>query len=242
LPTGDFYVPPDPLPEAQPGTLIWAEQVDLDLNSPATVWRILYHSHDSAGHDIAVSGFAAVPDSPAPAEGRDVYAWAHGTVGPGDQCAPSRDVREHLPVYGGQQVERGAVLVATDYAGLGTPGLPDGDSRGEGQALLDSVRAVESLPGVGHTNDLVIAGHSQGGTVTLFAGEIAGEYAPELALVGLIALAPGGEFPMFVDALATSSSKGLVLMNGRASLCHRCTIGRSAERGASAREEIPLSH
>ena len=132
--------------------------------------------------------------------------------GVGDQCAPSRDILNYLPVYGGQQLERGAVLVATDYAGLGTPGVPDGDSRGEGQALLDSVRAVESLPGVGTTDDLVIAGHSQGGTVTLFAGEIASDYAPELALVGLIALAPGGEFPMFVDALATSPSKGLVLI------------------------------
>ena len=141
-----------------------------------------------------------------------MYAWGHGTVGVGDQCAPSRDILNYLPVYGGQQLERGAVLVATDYAGLGTPAVPDGDSRGEGQAMLDSVRAVESLPGVGTTDDLVIAGHSQGGTVTLFAGEIASDYAPELALVGLIALAPGGEFPMFVDALATSPSKGLVLI------------------------------
>jgi hypothetical protein len=212
LPVGDFYAPPDPLPEAQPGTLIWAERVALDLNPPATVWRILYHSRDSTDRDIAVSGFAVVPDSAAPSEGRDVYAWAHGTVGLGDQCAPSRDVRDHLPVYGGQQVERGAVLVATDYAGLGTPGVPDGDSRGEGQAVLDSVRAAEGLPGVGRTNDLVIAGHSQGGTATLFAGEIADDYAPELAVVGLVALAPGGEFPMFVDALATSTSKGLVLI------------------------------
>jgi pimeloyl-ACP methyl ester carboxylesterase len=213
-PPGDFYVPPDPLPDAQPGTLIWAEPVELEveLNPPSVVWRILYHSRDSRGTDIAVSGFAVVPDSPAPSEGRDVYAWGHGTVGPGDQCAPSRDVLDHLPVYGGQQLERGAVLVATDYAGLGTPGVPDGDSRAEGQSLLDSVRAVQSLPGVGTTDDLVIAGHSQGGTVTLFAGEIAGDYAPELALVGLVALAPGGEFPMFVDALATSTSKGLVLI------------------------------
>jgi len=186
--------------------------VELDLNPPATIWRVLYHSLDSVGRDIAVSGFAVVPESPAPPGGRDVYAWAHGTVGLGDQCAPSKDVRNHLPVYGGQQVERGSVLVATDYAGLGTPGVPDGDSRGEGQAVLDSVRAAESLPGVGSTDDVVIAGHSQGGTASLFAGEIASDYAPELALVGLVAIAPGGEFPMFVDALAESPSKGLVMI------------------------------
>jgi hypothetical protein len=156
--------------------LIWAERVELELNPPATIWRILYHSRDSINHDIAVSGFAVVPDSPAPSTGRDVYAWAHGTVGLGDQCAPSRDVRNHLPVYGGQQVERGTVLVATDYAGLGTPGVPDGDSRAEGQTVLDSVRAVQTLPGVGSIDDLVIAGHSQGGTANCLPA-IAGKYA-----------------------------------------------------------------
>lgn len=59
-------------------------------------------------------------------------------------------------------------------------------------------------------DERVIAGHSQGGTATLFAGEIAGEYAPELTMVGLVSLALGGEFPTFVDALASSPLRGSV--------------------------------
>jgi alpha-beta hydrolase superfamily lysophospholipase len=215
-PPGDFYAPPDPLPDAPAGTLIWAEEVGgIDLNPPATVWRILYHSRSEQDQDIAVSGFALVPTAPAPApEGdRAVYGWAHGTVGQGDQCAPSREVRDNLPPYGGQQVERGAVLVATDYEGVGTPGVPTTtDGVAEGHAVLDSVRAVSALPDVGPVGDVVLAGHSQGGVAVLFAGELAPTYAPELDLVGIVALAPGGELPTLADAVAASPYRGLVLI------------------------------
>ena len=142
-----------------------------------------------------------------------MYAWAHGTVGLGDQCAPSHDVRENLPPYGGQQLERGAVLVATDYEGLGTPGVPTSTvAVAEGHAVLDSIRAVAELPNVGPLGDVVLAGHSQGGRAALFAAEIAPKYAPELHLVGAAALAPGVELPALVDYLVASPGTGIVLI------------------------------
>ena len=172
-PPGDLYRPPDPLQAGEPGTLIWAEKVEgLELNPPATVWRMLYHSRSEQDRDIAVSGFAVVPTA-APEGERGVYAWAHGTVGLGDECAPSHEVRDNLPPFGGQQIERGAVLVATDYEGVGTPGVPTFSGVAEGQAVLDSVRATTALPNVGSTGAVVVAGHSQGGPAALFAAEIA---------------------------------------------------------------------
>ena len=78
--------------------------------------------------------------------------------------------------------------------------------------MLDSIRAVASLPKVGRLGDVVIAGHSQGGRAALFAGEIAPKYAPELHLVGIAALAPGVEVPALVDHLASSPAKATVLM------------------------------
>lgn len=213
-PPGNLYQPPNPLPAAPAGTLIWAQRVTgLPLHPPATIWRILYHSRNRDDHDIAVSGFAIVPNASAPAGGRLVYAWAHGTVGLGDQCAPSHAIRENLPPYGGQQADRGAVLVATDYEGLGTPGVPTYTvGLAEGHAVLDSIRAVASLPTVGSLGDVVLAGHSQGGQAALFAAEIAPKYAPELHLVGVAALAPGVELPALVDHLASSPAKATVLM------------------------------
>lgn len=213
-PTGDLYQPPDPLDPAPPGTLIWAEAVDgLELQPPASVWRILYHSRSLDDRDIAVSGFAVVPIAGIPDGGRPVFAWAHGTVGLGDQCAPSHEVRDNLPPYGGYQIERGAVLVATDYEGLGTPGVPTSTvAVAEANAVLDSIRAVATLPNVGALGDVVLAGHSQGGRAALSAAEMSPAYASELQVVGAVALAPGAELPDLADHLAASPYTGILLM------------------------------
>ena len=210
-PPGDVYSPPRPLPVAPPGTLIWAKQFKgLPLHPPATIWRILYHSQSRTGHDIAVSGFAIVPTAPKPDGDRLVYAWAHGTAGLGDHCAPSHEIRDNLPPFGGQQLERGAVLVATDYEGLGTPGTPTGPvGRAEAHAVLDSVRAVAGLPDVGTLGEVVVAGHSQGGAAALLSAEQAPEYAPELNVVGVAALAPGVELAALVDHIAKVPFRGL---------------------------------
>src|SRR4029453_674633 len=130
-----------------------------------------------------------------------------------DQCAPSHEIRQNLPPYGGLQIERGAVLVATDYEGLGTPGVPTSTVvLAEGRAVLDSIRAVAGLPNVGQLGDVMLAGHSQGGRAALFAAEIAPEYAPELRLVGALALAPGVELPALVDHLVASPGAGIALI------------------------------
>jgi pimeloyl-ACP methyl ester carboxylesterase len=196
-PAGDLFAPPSPLPSAQPGTLIWAEKVDQPkLDPPATIWRILYHSQDRTGADIAVSGFAIVPASAPPSGGRPVYAWAHGAQGQADQCAPSKSIADNLPPYGGQQVEAGSMLVATDYQGLGTPGEPTYlVGTAEGHAVLDSVRAARQLPGAGPPGPVVFAGVSQGGGAALWAGELAHTYSPELDVRGVVAIAPAAELP-----------------------------------------------
>ncbi len=84
----DFYVPPTPLP-AEPGTVIRTEPLGVDVPG-ATTLRILYTSQRPDGTPAASSGMIFIPTTPAPAEGRPVVAWAHGTLGMGDACAPSR--------------------------------------------------------------------------------------------------------------------------------------------------------
>lgn len=173
-PPGDLYQPPRPLPKRPPGTLIWAQKVSLALNPPATVRRILSHSRSRTGADIAVSGFALIPDTVASRQGRQVYAWAHGSTDQADRCAPSRDLRDSLPPYGGPLVARGVALVATDYQGLGTPGEPTTyDGIAEGHAILDSIRAIKHLPGVEKLGSVLIAGNPQGGGAALWAAELA---------------------------------------------------------------------
>jgi alpha-beta hydrolase superfamily lysophospholipase len=197
-----------------PGALLSATRVtSIKLDPPATIWRILYRSRTRTGADVVVSGFAVVPAGPAPAGGRPVYAWAHGTAGQGDQCAPSRDIRDNLPPEGAEAVMAGAVIVATDYDGLGTPGTPTYyDGVAEGRAVLDSARAARSLPGVGRLGPVLIAGHSQGGAAALFAAQIAHSYAPDLDVLGVVAMAPGSNLVAAGSAVAASEVSGLILI------------------------------
>ena len=220
-PTGDLYQVPQPLPPGDPGELIWAEKVDLPIEPPATIWRILYHSRSRAGKDIAVSGFAFVSKAESPVNGRPALAWAHGTVGLGDQCAPSKNIGDNFPPYGGWVLERGGVVVATDYEGLGTPGdHPQAVGASAGHNMLDSIRAAAELPDVGDIDSTVLVGHSQGGAAALFASELAGEYSPELTIAAVVALAPGGELTTLVKGLQHSPAIGLALIGA---------IGMSAE-------------
>jgi alpha-beta hydrolase superfamily lysophospholipase len=86
------------------------------------------------------------------------------------------------------------IVVATDYPGLGTPGPhPYLVGESEGRAVLDSVRAARFLPNIGASTRFVAWGHSQGGHAALFAGELAREYAPDLTLMGVAAIAPATE-------------------------------------------------
>ena len=123
LPLTAFYDPPAPLPSAAPGSLIRAESfAGYDLPAGASALRILYHSRNLAGVDVAASGVILIPQGAPPAGGWPVIAWAHGTIGVARQCAPSlmRDV-----AYGDEglmpMVAGGFAVVAPDYAGLGTP-------------------------------------------------------------------------------------------------------------------------
>ncbi len=212
-PSGDLYQPPTPLPRANPGALIWAQRVSgLPLDPPATVWRLLYHSRSRTGADVAVSGYALVAASKPQAAGRPVYAWGHGTAGEADQCAPSKDIRDNLPPGGGEVIGRGGVVVASDYDGLGTPGIPTYyDGVAEGQAMLDAVRAASALPEVGSLGPVILAGHSQGGHAALFAAQLADSYAPELDLRGVVAMAPGAQLPELAAAVRGSAFRGLIL-------------------------------
>lgn len=204
-PTDPFYVPPSPLPTGKPGELIRSEPM---AGAPAgsTAYKVLYHSTSVDGQDIAVSGFVVVPDGPAPAGGRPVVSWAHPTTGVVDSCAPSSSPLG-FTLIGGLQglLSAGYVIAATDYEGLGTPGIHPylvGDS--EGRGVLDAVRAAINLEQAGASKRVAVWGWSQGGQGALFAGQLASSYAPELELVGVAAAAPAGQLAeLLTDDLDT---------------------------------------
>ncbi len=187
-----FYDLPMATHIGAPGSILRQEAVSTNLDG-ARVSKILYASTDRTGHPIAVSGVVIVPTGPIPPGGRPVIAWAHGTTGVSSRCAPSLEPDAgvgRIPLLH-DLVAEGAVVVATDYPGLGTPGThPYLVGESEGRAVLDSVRAAEAVGRNGSSAKVVLMGHSQGGHAVLFASQLARSYAPGLDLVGVVAMAP----------------------------------------------------
>ncbi len=197
-----------------PGSLIRSEPM-MFAPAGAQAYRVLYRSVGMRGEPIAVSGVIVVPPGPAPSGGRPIVAWAHPTTGVVPHCAPSLAIFVFQQMAGLRQlIEQGAVVAATDYPGLGTAGPHPylvGDS--EARAVIDSVRAARSLPGVGDGNSFAVWGHSQGGQASLYTGLIAKAYAPELRLVGVSAAAPATSLVTLMgDDFKSSGGKNLTAM------------------------------
>lgn len=212
-----FYQPPATLP-ATNGALVRTEPIRYLLDpagvgdAAVTSTRILYRSTDRTGRPIAVSGSVIVPKAPWIGPGkRPVIGYGVGTQGLDDRCAPSRqfsDGVEYEGVFMSGLLARGYAIAATDYEGLGTPGLHTYMDRvSQGHAVLDAVRAAQRLPGSGlsSSSPVALTGYSQGGGAAASAAELAGSYAPELRVKGSVV----GAVPADLGVLPSNLDGGL---------------------------------
>jgi hypothetical protein len=214
-----FYAVPDPLPPGPPGALIRATPIGaVPVLPDSRAWAVLYHSRDFDGRDVAVSGVVVAPPGAAPPAGRPVVVWGHGSSGLADRCAPSHWglVGAFGPWLGGL-LQQGVVVAATDYQGLGTPGLArSAIGLSAGRAVLDVARAARGLDGAGAGDRVVLDGHSEGGHAVLWAAELAAAYAPELQVLGVAASAPGAELAatlkMATDRPTTVTSGAMLIV------------------------------
>lgn len=187
----DFYNPGGPAP-ARPGTVIRteAQPAESSLSGAGQSLRILYSSTDGLDGKtpVAVSGSLFLPKGEAPAAGWPLIAWAHGTVGVADVCAPSWNARsERDAKYLNHWLDQGYAVVASDYQGLGAPGgHPYLATRPAAYSVLDSIRAVQAgdFP---IARPVVLVGQSQGGGAAFATAGEAATYAPELDIRGTVA-------------------------------------------------------
>ncbi|MQY24208.1 alpha/beta hydrolase family protein [Nocardia macrotermitis] len=199
----------------RPGELLTARTVEGSVALPhaARTALITYVSQDATGKPVVVSGTVAIPRTPPPSGGYPVISWAHGTTGVADACAPSADFPGG-PTHGyiaemdtslDEWVAKGYVVAATDYEGLGTPGVhPYVNGVTEVNAVTDIVRAArQSDSSVGSTWFAI--GHSQGGQAALFTAAQGPARAPELHLGGAVAIAPGSGFDQVVRYFAAAN-------------------------------------
>lgn len=227
-----FYTPPAELP---PGNvkLIRHEPLRLGLSLPGlngrrlpgTATRLMYTSTDSNGQPVAVTGAYIEPSAGWKGSGpRPLVVVGSGTMGQGDQCAPSLALENPLTLTGQtvsfgyetlavhRLLPTGAAVVVTDYVGLGaTDRLHTYVNRvDEGHAMLDAARAARSVPGATVTaaSRVGMYGYSQGGGASAAAAELQRTYAPDVPLVGTYSGAPPADLTEVTKGIDGSALAG----------------------------------
>ncbi len=216
----DFYRLTVP-PPSRPGVMIRTEPLSpaQSLEKAAKNIRILHSSTDGLDgkSPIAVSGAIYIPAGKPPKGGWPLIAWAHGTVGIADICAPSFNARSPRDTaYLNHWLGQGYAVVASDYQGLGVNGgHPYLATRPAAYSVLDSIRAAQKS-GLNISKKVVVVGQSQGGGAAIGIAGFAASYAPEIDLRGTVAT--GSPYftaknpPMVRDTSTVSPVFGLTLL------------------------------
>ncbi|NLE78353.1 MAG: lipase [Rhodococcus sp.] len=173
-----------------PGTVTHSEPLPSELSLPgaAAAYRLTYNTLGIGEQPATSTGAVFVPEGAAPEGGWPILSWAHGTVGLGDDCAPSEHPRTPRDsAYLSHWLDEGYAVVATDYVGLGTPGLhPYLDGDVAAHSVIDMVRAGRAVvPEL--SNKWMAIGQSQGGHAAVYTAHEATSYAPELDFRGAVA-------------------------------------------------------
>jgi dienelactone hydrolase len=209
------------------GAVVRSERLDLPMiaGTGARGLRVLYGSTEGdSGEPTIVSGSMFIPAGTPPSDGWPVIALGHGTTGIDRPCAPSLSgdlLGQDVPIA--SLLMSGFAVTLADYQGLGADGVhPYTDNRTAGLNIIDSVRALRTaFPGVPISSHWGAIGHSQGGGAVWAANEQAASYAPDLKLVGTVAVSPTANLSGMVDetsAGTVSKDQLLVLQAAVASL------------------------
>jgi hypothetical protein len=210
-----FYATPPSLAATKPGALLRQEAFRLyALPSGVRAVRILYHSLDATGGDVATSAVVLIPPGAPPKGGWPIIAWAHGTSGVARQCAPSL----MKDVYYGEEglfpmVRAGYAVVATDYHGLGTEGPHQYVNKiAQAYDVIFSIPAARAaVAALGQR--WVVDGHSQGGTAAWGVAEMEHD-RQDAGYLGAVAVAPASRLdevlmaPAAAEASISTTSPG----------------------------------
>lgn len=165
-----------------------------------TKQKIQYISSDPKGGTYKVTARVYLPQELPTGRKVPIMSISPGTTGMGDQCAASLEnvkvadwanYPSHLAAYASQ----GMAVVSTDYEGMGDTTRLHHYMVGEleARAVLDSIRALKGMPqakAIVDTNQVYLAGYSQGGHAAFWADQIAAKYSSELKIKGVIGFGP----------------------------------------------------
>lgn len=188
----------------KPGTLLHHELIDTTL-ARARAWRIRYASRDVNGKPTESTGIVVAPTGVC--NDRPILTWCHGTTGLGNAACPSaqpdpaRELTLYFSIGATQSIDYGVpgvqsflddgwVVCATDYQGLGTPGMHQYNvNRSNARDAVNIAHAARHLDtGAGTT--LGCMGWSQGGGAAAAIAELDPDDYRDLRLIGTVPMSP----------------------------------------------------
>lgn len=153
-------------------------------------------------NETQATALVFTPKGTPPAKGWPIVAWAHGTTGVADQCAPSKNqLNNDITNMITGLLKAGYIVVAPDYEGLGEPSgtelHPFLNLKSEAYSITDAVVAAKKYLGLEASNQWMAVGHSQGGQAALGAAQYAAR-ASQMTYKGTVALAPASNFSLIL--------------------------------------------
>ncbi|MTE15806.1 lipase family protein [Nocardia aurantiaca] len=189
-----------------PGTILRSRPVRLGLfgRIPQRVraWQLLYRSTDLNGRPEVTVTTVLLPWDAAPSADRPLVSFQCAIDAVASKCFPSYALQHGARALGAiPQVEfpliaaalaRGWAVSVPDHEGQGGH---FGAAREPGHRALDGLRAALRFAPLGlHPRTRIgLWGYSGGGLATVWAAELAANYAPELDIAGAVAGSPVGD-------------------------------------------------
>jgi acetyl esterase/lipase len=169
-----------------------------------------YKMKGITGKETQATALVFTPKAAPPVGGWPIVAWAHGTAGVADECAPSKNLLITTSILGVDKstynmiesfVKAGYVVVAPDYEGLGEPSgnemHPFLHVKSEAYSITDAVVATKSWLGNKASNKWAVLGHSQGGHAALATAQYAAR--ANMDYRGAVATAPANNLRLIEE-------------------------------------------
>ncbi|MDN5626290.1 MAG: lipase family protein [Acinetobacter sp.] len=169
-----------------------------------------YKMKGITGKETQATALVFTPKAAPPIGGWPIVAWAHGTAGVADDCAPSKNLLITTSILGVDKstynmiesfVKAGYVVVAPDYEGLGEPSgnemHPFLHVKSAAYSVTDAVVATKSWLGNKASNKWAVLGHSQGGHAALATAQYAAR--ANMDYRGAVATAPANNLRLIEE-------------------------------------------
>lgn len=174
------------------------------VENSSSIKVMTYNMTNVQGKIATATAMVLFPQVARPKDGYRVVVWEHGTVGGGDDCAPSKNViHPRFKILANTLLAAGYVIVAPDYEGLGTPGIhPYLNLSSAAKSALSAVQAAKDHYGKQLNGAWMSVGQSQGGHASLATAEYANTDA---TYKGAVAGAPASSLGKIIFEVAPAA-------------------------------------